>query len=252
MWRTSFGGFNDFGVGSAIAVFLFLLVVPVLALNIRRFRRERLMAAAAPETVRNPCSARHGRRQDPARASGSRRCRSSSSCVGLLWLVPTIGLFLTSILPAPSAHDQGLVEDLRPAEPRNLVELQTRSSTTRGLTDALKTTAYIAVGNTLLVVIVGALAGYAFAWLEFPGPRLDLHRRDRPARRAAADGADPDVQALRHSASARRCWDDPLPRRVRAAVRDLPPAQLLHRDPEGHPRVGADRRRAARSGSSCA
>jgi alpha-glucoside transport system permease protein len=40
MWRTSFGGVNDFGLGSAIAVFLFLLVIPVLALNIRRFRRE--------------------------------------------------------------------------------------------------------------------------------------------------------------------------------------------------------------------
>jgi alpha-glucoside transport system permease protein len=40
MWRTAFGGVNDFGTGSAIAVFLFLLVLPVLALNIRRFRRE--------------------------------------------------------------------------------------------------------------------------------------------------------------------------------------------------------------------
>jgi alpha-glucoside transport system permease protein len=40
MWRESFGGVNDFGVGSAIAVFLFLLVVPVLALNIKRFRTE--------------------------------------------------------------------------------------------------------------------------------------------------------------------------------------------------------------------
>ena len=40
MWRTSFGGVNDFGLGSAIAVFLFLLVVPVLLLNVRRFRRE--------------------------------------------------------------------------------------------------------------------------------------------------------------------------------------------------------------------
>jgi alpha-glucoside transport system permease protein len=40
MWRTSFGGVNDFGVGSAIAVFLFILVIPVLALNVRRFRRE--------------------------------------------------------------------------------------------------------------------------------------------------------------------------------------------------------------------
>jgi alpha-glucoside transport system permease protein len=40
MWRTSFGGQNNFGVGSAIAVFLFVLVIPVLALNIRRFKTE--------------------------------------------------------------------------------------------------------------------------------------------------------------------------------------------------------------------
>jgi alpha-glucoside transport system permease protein len=40
MWRTSFGGINDFGLGSAIAVFLFLLVIPILLLNVRRFRRE--------------------------------------------------------------------------------------------------------------------------------------------------------------------------------------------------------------------
>jgi alpha-glucoside transport system permease protein len=40
MWRTSFGGSSNFGYGSAIAVFLFLLVIPILALNIRRFRRE--------------------------------------------------------------------------------------------------------------------------------------------------------------------------------------------------------------------
>jgi alpha-glucoside transport system permease protein len=40
MYRTAFQGGQNFGVGSAIAVFLFLLVIPVLALNIRRFRRE--------------------------------------------------------------------------------------------------------------------------------------------------------------------------------------------------------------------
>jgi alpha-glucoside transport system permease protein len=40
MWRTAFGGVNDFGLGSAIAVFLFLLVIPILLLNIRNFRRE--------------------------------------------------------------------------------------------------------------------------------------------------------------------------------------------------------------------
>jgi alpha-glucoside transport system permease protein len=40
MWRTSFGGVNDLGLGAAIAVFLFLLVIPILVFNIRRFRRE--------------------------------------------------------------------------------------------------------------------------------------------------------------------------------------------------------------------
>ena len=40
MYFTAFQGAGDFGVGSAIAVFLFLLVIPVLALNIRRFKRE--------------------------------------------------------------------------------------------------------------------------------------------------------------------------------------------------------------------
>jgi alpha-glucoside transport system permease protein len=40
MYNTAFAGAGNFGVGSAIATFLFLLVIPVLALNIRRFKRE--------------------------------------------------------------------------------------------------------------------------------------------------------------------------------------------------------------------
>jgi alpha-glucoside transport system permease protein len=40
MYYTAFSGAGNFGVGSAIAVFLFLLVIPVLALNIRRFKRD--------------------------------------------------------------------------------------------------------------------------------------------------------------------------------------------------------------------
>jgi alpha-glucoside transport system permease protein len=40
LWRTAFSGSAQFGVGSAIAVFIFVLVIPILLLNIRRFRRE--------------------------------------------------------------------------------------------------------------------------------------------------------------------------------------------------------------------
>jgi alpha-glucoside transport system permease protein len=41
MWTESFGGGGDQGVGSAIAVLLFALVLPAAALNVRRLRRER-------------------------------------------------------------------------------------------------------------------------------------------------------------------------------------------------------------------
>ncbi|MGH2674841.1 MAG: carbohydrate ABC transporter permease [Actinomycetota bacterium] len=40
MWKAAFGGARDFGLGSALAVFLFLLVAPAMAFNIKRFRTE--------------------------------------------------------------------------------------------------------------------------------------------------------------------------------------------------------------------
>jgi alpha-glucoside transport system permease protein len=40
MWRRSFSGQNLFGLGSAIATFLFILFIPFLVINIRRFRAE--------------------------------------------------------------------------------------------------------------------------------------------------------------------------------------------------------------------
>jgi alpha-glucoside transport system permease protein len=41
MWRVSFSGSPDRGLGSAIAIFLFLLVIPAMLYNIRRLRKER-------------------------------------------------------------------------------------------------------------------------------------------------------------------------------------------------------------------
>ena len=38
MWRTAFTGLGNRGLGSSIAVFLFILIIPVLGLNIRRFK----------------------------------------------------------------------------------------------------------------------------------------------------------------------------------------------------------------------
>jgi alpha-glucoside transport system permease protein len=88
--------------------------------------------------------------------------------IGALWLVPTIGLFATSILPASALASKGWWQIFTKPS------LATWSNYdalfhNQGLIQALKTTAYIAVGNTVLVVVLGAMAGYAFAWLDFPG-----------------------------------------------------------------------------------
>ncbi|MFT4233849.1 MAG: ABC transporter permease subunit [Microbacterium sp.] len=41
MWTVSFGGGNDMGLGSALAILLLVLVLPSMIVNVRRFREER-------------------------------------------------------------------------------------------------------------------------------------------------------------------------------------------------------------------
>jgi alpha-glucoside transport system permease protein len=125
------------------------------------------MAAAATETVRLPAS-HESTAAKIGRAVAKTPLQILLIVIGLLWLVPTIGLFITSIMPSSAIASEGWWRIF--AHP-SMATFSNYSALfhNAGLTAALKTTAYIAVGNTLLVVIVGALAGYAFAWLEFPG-----------------------------------------------------------------------------------
>jgi alpha-glucoside transport system permease protein len=88
--------------------------------------------------------------------------------VACLWMVPTIGLFITSILPASALASKGWWQVFSHPSTATWANYSALFHN-HGMLTALKTTAYIAVGNTLLVVILGAMAGYAFAWLEFPG-----------------------------------------------------------------------------------
>jgi alpha-glucoside transport system permease protein len=88
--------------------------------------------------------------------------------LGALWLVPTTGLFITSILPASALASKGWWQIFSHPSIATWANYHALFQN-QGLVQALKTTAYIAVGNTLLVVIIGAMAGYAFAWLDFPG-----------------------------------------------------------------------------------
>ncbi len=88
--------------------------------------------------------------------------------VGMLWLVPTFGLFITSLLTPSDFNDGGWWRFV--TDPSMLTFENYRKLFEDGtIMSSLVTTLLIAVGGTILPIIVAALAGYAFAWLEFPG-----------------------------------------------------------------------------------
>jgi alpha-glucoside transport system permease protein len=87
--------------------------------------------------------------------------------LGLLWLVPTIGLLFTSLLAPEDLLTEGwwqLFSTPSKATFENYQEVFENDT----IVSSLWTTALIAVFGTLLPILVGAMAGYAFAWLEFP------------------------------------------------------------------------------------
>jgi alpha-glucoside transport system permease protein len=88
--------------------------------------------------------------------------------VGLLWLVPTFGLFLTSLLAPADINAGGWWQVF--SKP-SLATLQSYRDIfdNEAIMDALLTTLWISLGGTIVPIFIAALAGYAFAWLEFPG-----------------------------------------------------------------------------------
>src|SRR5687767_782133 len=88
--------------------------------------------------------------------------------VGLLWLVPTIGLFITSLMAPTDFVQEGWWQVF--SEPSKLTFENYRTVFDNdAIMESLVTTTLIAIFGTLLPIIVAALAGYAFAWLVFPG-----------------------------------------------------------------------------------
>jgi alpha-glucoside transport system permease protein len=88
--------------------------------------------------------------------------------VGVLWLVPTIGLFLTSVIDPAEIGRIGWWEILsKPSEAtfENYREIFGNEA----ITTSIWTTLWVAIGGTILPILVASLAAYAFAWLEFPG-----------------------------------------------------------------------------------
>ncbi|MEU8984753.1 carbohydrate ABC transporter permease [Streptomyces sp. NPDC058251] len=87
--------------------------------------------------------------------------------VGLVWVTPLAGLFLSSLRSAQDTAKGGWWTAL--SSPSQL-SFDNYSALLRnaGMTRAFWNTVLISVPATVLVVVIAALAGYAFAWLEFP------------------------------------------------------------------------------------
>ncbi|WP_406459318.1 carbohydrate ABC transporter permease [Streptomyces sp. NBC_01622] len=88
--------------------------------------------------------------------------------VGLFWLVPTIGLLLSSLRSPEDMNASGWWKVF--SQPSQLTFHSYKTLLENSdITSSLWNTVLITVPATVLVVVIGALAGYAFAWMEFPG-----------------------------------------------------------------------------------
>jgi alpha-glucoside transport system permease protein len=88
--------------------------------------------------------------------------------IAILWLVPTVGLFLNSLLGPEQIGSTGwwtVISEPSKATFENYSNVLDNDN----LISALGTTLVVATFGTLIPIVVGAMAAYAFAWLEFPG-----------------------------------------------------------------------------------
>ncbi|MBD0328537.1 MAG: carbohydrate ABC transporter permease [Thermoleophilia bacterium] len=126
------------------------------------------MATAQPAALERPVTRRDPLAARILRAVGKAPVHLVLVFVGILWLVPTLGLLLTSLLAPEDFQDRGWWQLF--SEPARLTfENYDAVLTNETITSSLWTTAVIAVGGTIIPIFVAALAGYAFAWLDFPG-----------------------------------------------------------------------------------
>jgi alpha-glucoside transport system permease protein len=88
--------------------------------------------------------------------------------IALFWLTPTIGLLITSFRSAADNGETGWWNVF--TEPRQLtLEPYQNILSDDSLISAFLNTVRIAVPASLAVVIIAALAAYAFSWMDFKG-----------------------------------------------------------------------------------
>ncbi len=89
----------------------------------------------------------------------------------VIWLIPTIGLFINSFRTPQDASSSGWWTALVPPEALSL-DNYAYVMDRNGIGPAFLNSLFIAVPSTIIPVFVAALAGYAFAWMRFPARNI--------------------------------------------------------------------------------
>jgi alpha-glucoside transport system permease protein len=88
--------------------------------------------------------------------------------IALIWMMPTVGLLGSSFRDPSDMAKSGwwtIFTDPGQLTGANYEALFANDA----ITGSLGVTIAITIPSTLLVIVIGSLAGYAFAWMEFPG-----------------------------------------------------------------------------------
>lgn len=88
-----------------------------------------------------------------------------------IWLVPTLGLMVNSFRTVPDMNRSGWWTALFPPGGFTLASYE-QIFRTPGFADSLVNSLLITIPATVLQVVIATFAGYAFAWMKFPGRDL--------------------------------------------------------------------------------
>jgi alpha-glucoside transport system permease protein len=127
------------------------------------------MTTAAAEVARaQPVVIEEGMGPKVLRVIGKLPVHLVLIAIAIFWLIPTTGLFITSLLD-PSDAAQGGWWNFFAKPSKWTFDNYRNIFDNEGITHALWVTAQVTLGATILPIIVAAMAGYALAWIEFPG-----------------------------------------------------------------------------------